>query len=1237
MADEPDTAPESVPAAPPSPFPTAPSPKARSRWKKLALWGAGFLLTFTLIGFFGLPPLLKSIVTKNLTELLHRETTIHEIRFNPFALTLRINDFMIKERRSPEPFVAFEELFVNLEVMSLIRLGPVVSEIRLKGPQISITRNEDLTYNFTDLLDEFSAEPATAPPPKKDAEPLRFSLNNIQLLGGRIDFHDRPKHTDHTIRDLTITIPSLSDLPASIKIFTTPEFRATVNGTPVGLKGQTKPFDESLATEMNLDIDKFEVPKYLEYVPGRLTFKVPSASLDTRLRVAFTQFKEKVPMLTVTGTVTLNNLVITTLEDQPVFSLPLLDVNTEAVDVFGRSAHVKSILIKQPELRVTRERDGTISLTKLGIELPPESPAPVPPKEEPKPAPNPDRKPEAPFKVQVDEIKLDSALVAFTDATTEPAFKATIQPLTMTASHFSNEPGKSTGVDLSLTTDAGETIIHQGELTVEPLSAHGTVSIRQVPLKRYAPYYGTPLLFTVEDGRLDLSTQYTYAKAAPETKLTEASLALTSLRLRRKGEKTDFFTLPEFTITQTQVDVEKRRVAIGEIATRRAQLLVERARDGAINLTQLVARAAAAPAQSKPPSPSPQDGSTAQPWTVELAKLAIDQYSVRFHDQIPADPVALTVAPIGLTVANFSTARNNKTAVNLKLGLNKNGSLVANGTFGLDPLSATMKVDVKGFDLVPLQPYVAEHVNLIVTSGAASAQGTVALTAPKPNEPVIGYAGDVALTKFTAIDKAHSDDLLRFSDFAVNGVRLTSNPFALDIKSVTLADLTAHLAMNADKTLNVSHLVIAPSPTEGEEPPEEKPAAPPAEGYAEPKAIRVDRVSLMNGIVQFLDRSVKPTFSTKLADLQATMTNLSSDAGKPADVDVKAKLDDAAPFAITGKLNPLGNDLFADLTVSFREMDLSPLTPYSGKFAGYTIQKGKVSLDLAYLINQRKLDSTNKVFIDQFTFGDKVESPDATSLPVKLAVSLLQDRKGQIKLDLPVTGSLDDPKFSVWGVILDIVVNLLTKAATAPFSLLGSLLPGGGEELNVVEFDYGTAVLDAVGSNRLTLLGTALVDRPGLNVEIAGWVDREKDREGLRKVLFERKLKVQKVKDLIARGESAASVDEVKIESDEYLPYLTKVYKEEDLPNKPTNFLGIAKSLPQNEMERLLLDSINPSDDDLRRLATQRAQSVRDFLIKSGQLEPQRLFLLDIGTAMPEKAPEKKAPTKLSRVDLAIK
>jgi len=307
------------------------------------------------------------------------------------------------------------------------------------------------------------------------------------------------------------------------------------------------------------------------------------------------------------------------------------------------------------------------------------------------------------------------------------------------------------------------------------------------------------------------------------------------------------------------------------------------------------------------------------------------------------------------------------------------------------------------------------------------------------------------------------------------------------------------------------------------------------------------------------------------------------------------------------------------------------MTPYSGKYVGYTIEKGKLNFDLKYLISKKKLDSQNSIFFDQFNFGEKVESPQATKLPVKLAVALLKDRKGEIRLDIPVTGSLDDPKFSIWRIILKVIVNLITKAATSPFSLLGAIA-GGGEELSYVEFDYGSSGLTEPNLKKLDALTKALQDRPGLKMDVEGHVDMDRDREGLKQSLFQRKLKAQKLNELIKKGEPVIPVDEVKIEPSQHETYLKMAYKEEKFP-KPRNILGTAKELPPAEMEKLMLTHIEVKEGDLRSLASQRAMRVKEAILKSGQVEPERIFIVEPKSL----APAKKEKLKDSRVDFRIK
>ena len=356
-------------------------------------------------------------------------------------------------------------------------------------------------------------------------------------------------------------------------------------------------------------------------------------------------------------------------------------------------------------------------------------------------------------------------------------------------------------------------------------------------------------------------------------------------------------------------------------------------------------------------------------------------------------------------------------------------------------------------------------------------------------------------------------------------------------------------------------------------------------------------------------------------------------AAEAGNVELGARVENTAPVELRGTVNPFARDLTLDLTATAKDVDLPPLTPYSAKYAGYGIQKGKLSLEVHYQIENRKLVASNKLVLDQLTFGERVESPTATKLPVLLAVSLLKDRDGVIHLDLPIEGTLDDPKFSVWGIIVQVVVNLVTKAATAPFALLGALAGGGGEQLAYVEFAPGRAEISTAAETKLRSLSKALADRPGLKLDAAGRAVPELDRDGLKRAALDHALRSQKQKAIASQGESAPPLDSVVIEASEYPKYLAAVYRDANLPDRPRNVLGMAKDIPPAEMEALLLASYGADDEALRSLANRRAQTVKDWLAGSGGIAGERVFIVSPklgGEGIEDKGP----PT---RVDFALK
>jgi hypothetical protein len=403
------------------------------------------------------------------------------------------------------------------------------------------------------------------------------------------------------------------------------------------------------------------------------------------------------------------------------------------------------------------------------------------------------------------------------------------------------------------------------------------------------------------------------------------------------------------------------------------------------------------------------------------------------------------------------------------------------------------------------------------------------------------------------------------------------------------------------------------------------PPAPPASE----ERVSIGKITLRDGNINFSDFFVKPNYSANLTGVQGTIAELKPEA--PGDLALEAKLDNAAPVDIRGKINPLGKDLFMDIKAKASEIELSPFTPYSAKYVGYGIEKGQLTFDVAYKLENRKLDAQTKFVLNQLTFGEKIESPTATSLPVTLAVALLKDRNGVIEVGLPISGTLDDPQFSIGGIIWRLVINIITRAVTAPFALLGAAFGGGGAELSYIEFEYGRASLSQTAEAKVKTLAAAMTNRPALKLEITGRAEPAADLEGLKRVSIENKVRAQKFKELARQDAAPKSVEEVQVTKDEYERFLRAAYDAESFP-KPRNIVGLTKSLPVPEMESLMLKHASVTDDDVRALANRRAQTVRDRLLEA-KITADRLFIV----AAKPLAKEEQEKARPSRVDFSLR
>ena len=1184
------------------------------RSRKIAIWLVAIVAAFGIIAGLVAPPLLRGKLASELSTKLHRQVSIEQIRINPFAMSVTVRGFLMKERQGSATAASFDELYANLELTSLFRWGPVLKEIRLVKPYINVVRNEDRTYNFTDLIDEFTKGP---PGPKGPPAPTpRFALNNIQVLDGKIDFDDRPEQTKHSITSIKIGVPFISSIPSQVEIKVQPAFYALVNGAPFQINGETTPFKDSRDSTIHIDIDKLQIPKYVEYSPVDLNFKIPSGQLNTKLTVTFRTSKDKPSVLSISGDVGIADFVLQEKTDAALLNLPALDVVIDDVEVFAKQATLKSVKIQSPELHVTHNRDGTVNLTSLIQESKTEK------------APE-QKTSEKPFGYRVDEIIVDQGKVIFIDQGPERPFEKRLENIHAGVKGLTNEADKKAATEISFQTDAKEEFSQSGTVQLTPLLAEGRIEMKSLQLKGLRPYYESVLGVEIPEGLLDLATRFAVAEKDDkklETKLDELNAALRSLRLDVPGDREPLWRAPLLAIKDTTVDVEKKSIVVGSFECQEGNGFIHRDPDGSISYARLIKTQAGASEAKKP------EKEDAAEWAVQIKQVALDRFRIIFEDRMLNPPARMTVSSLSARAENAANAKNARAKVGIQATINNKGRLRLAGALGTRPVAGRLNVDAQGIAVVPFQPYLADQVNFSLTGGEVGSKGVLTIETGGDGALKVNYEGGVQVTDFASVEKDASQDLLKWKSLDLGGIQFALQPMQLRINEINLAEFYARLILGADGRLNLQKLAAQKTEASApEETKEAKPAEPQAPAPSAEKQISIGKINLQAGNVYFSDFFVKPNYSANLTGVQGSISELKPET--PGDIAIQAKLDDAAPVDIQGKINPLSKDLYMDIAANAREIELNPMTPYSIKYVGYGIEKGELSFNVKYKVENRKLDAQNQIILNQLTFGEKVESPTATKLPVLLAVALLKDRNGVIDVNLPISGSLDSPEFSVGGIILRIIINIITRAVTSPFSLLGAAFGGGsGGELSYIEFDYGRSNLSQSAEAKIKSLATAMNNRPALKLDISGRVDPVNDLEGLKQTSIERKVKAQKMKDLVRQGNAPKSVDDVQVDKAEYERYLKAAYGDESFP-KPRNVIGLAKDLPVAEMESLMLKNTQVTDDDLRNLANRRAQTVQERLLASGQVTADRLSIV---AAKPVSS-EEKEKAKLSRVDFSLR
>ncbi|WP_345841581.1 DUF748 domain-containing protein [Shewanella algae] len=837
---------------------------------------------------------------------------------------------------------------------------------------------------------------------------------------------------------------------------------------------------------------------------------------------------------------------------------------------------------------------------------------------------------------------------------------------------------------LSLTGSDNGQLQTQGQFQLQPLEVTGELQLAKVSLLPFWPFADGLIAAKLSDGELSFQSQYQLKQQQDQLHYSTHKGRFILENLLFSDQQQARVKLPLLALDNIRVDGDNQNVDIDELALQGLWADARLDKQG-LDLQQLFMPATnakpddtAAEAQVEPALAQPEAAdetealnkatakekatahTAAEPnkaqeqekqWLLTIGKISLKQADLNLFEQQQSDGVHWRVYPLDITTGPVRSDLEGSIDYQLQLALSSDAQTQPETSQG--QFSSTGAIDAKAFtvngeltltelELQQFQPYLTPYLNMQLESGKLSTQGKFTANA----EGKAHFQGQAGIGKLLIKDGLAFEPLLKWQNMAIDAMSFDSEANSLKISNILLEQPYAKVMITEDQRTNIDELIRAEPPGDNsaaQSQIKQSQAEAPQQTAAKEKinikastdkAFKLDigSIAIKNGSAYFADNSLTPNFASGIEALEGKISHLSSTPGTKASVDIKGKIDKYAPVTLRGEVNPLLEKPYLDLDLVFKSVELTSVNPYSGTYAGYYIDKGQLSLALNYQLEDNQLKGDNHLVIDQLKLGKPSDSDLATSLPITLAIALLQDRHGVIDLGLQVSGDLDSPSFSFGSIVMTAITNVITKAVTAPFSLLAGLV-GSDEELNLVAFQPGIATLDADAEDKLSKLAKALDDRPKLQLSIEGSVALREDSEAL----AEQKLQLQ----LLKASKLAALPDELSASrfptqgklADALVELFEQQLKLDADAEKDKVKQKLAEKADGEKVDEdtlltvwhmglynQLLSAQEISNNELANLAQARAQAIKAFLVDRAAVAPERVFLLDSKTEMKQDA-----------------
>ncbi|HQV79991.1 MAG TPA: DUF748 domain-containing protein [Agitococcus sp.] len=960
---------------------------------------------------------------------------------------------------------------------------------------------------------------------------------------------------------------------------------------------------------------------------------------------------ENVEINPLTIAVKLQGLAIKTAEGEILVSARDVYLNASLLrSIWQQAVYVEELDIIKPYINANINKNGQLNLLKL---IPPD-----------------DNKEPSHITWQLAVLGIHQAQVDFVDNSLKQPFNAQIKNINVQLASISSLNSHQGNYQFAAQTAQHEKLSWQGTIALNPVRSQGHFSIEALQLTTPTDYMAEALPVKIKQGTVNVAANYQLqiTNEQPQFSISQGKMSLLDVSAQMKNNSSIEYLLPKVELTQLNIAWPEAQASFDNLLLQQPQIkdiknnyiiaMLEsinlnqakwQQKNNNLSLHEFSAQQFSLNTPSAPLLVLPQlnvsqfimddsqlntgrivltGGQTAfnlfktgqNNWQQEIKKLIAQLIPVT-HDKpkIEASKTPIKYHLGELLIKDFvvNAQDNQQTPVfkqkitinsvqihpeldlqkphqlTADLVLQTGGKLQLSGSLQEAPLTIDAKLNLTKLNLPPLASYLKDVALLSLESGQLAVDGDLHFQQQPKLQAT--FNGKVGINDFALNDLKLNERFLAWKRLLALGIKWQLEPMSLYVKEINTEQPFGRVIIAPDKSINLAQVLVADS----------KKAS--AAKKSTPMTLKIDKTIVSNGSMLFADLSITPQFATGIQALNGSIIGISSAANSDAKIDLKGQVDQYGKAIILGELNPFSPDKNTNMSVKFDNIELTTLTPYSSKFAGYRIDKGKLNLDLNYKIANRELIATNKVVLNQLTLGERVDSPDAKNLPIRLAIALLKDSNGLIDLDIPITGSLDDPQFKVAPIVWQAIVNVITKAATAPFKFIANLV-GGGEDMDSIAFKPTQVTLQQEQSEKLVKMAQALQKRPELNIEIRGAFNSQQESLLLKEDKFKQALQVAMVK----MGTELRAVEFLYKQQFG----LERFKQQQVLQFKPST--DSTKSVLQTEplayqqaLKQQLIDAQPKVEGELRQLALERAKNIRNELVENQHIADGRIFILE--------------------------